>query len=181
MFSYPDAARYRLGANYQQLPPNKPLSPIYSPYQRDGPGTINGNYGGDPDYVRSGFRAINFRQTHCYPEGHEVWNGKMQSYATEVTERDFEQPRELWEIIKGERAEGQFLENVVPTLVPIEEGLCDKAVGEFLSFVVLVVVGDERLTDVLEAMFARVDKGLGELLAEAVRKGRAKAACVCGK
>lgn len=131
MFSYPDAARYRLGANYQQLPPNKPLSPIYSPYQRDGPGTINGNYGGDPDYVRSGFRTINFRQTHCYPEGHEVWNGKMQSYATEVTERDFEQPRELWEIIKGERAEGQFLENVVPTLVPIEEGLCDKAVGEF--------------------------------------------------
>jgi hypothetical protein len=36
-------------------------------------------------------------------------------------------------------------------------------------------------TDVLEAMFARVDKGLGELLAEAVRKGREKAACVCGK
>jgi hypothetical protein len=29
---------------------------------------------------------------------------------------------------------------------------------------------------VLEAMFSRVDKGLGELLAEAVRKGRAKAA-----
>jgi hypothetical protein len=34
---------------------------------------------------------------------------------------------------------------------------------------------------VLEEMFSRVDEGLGELLAEAVRKGRAKAACVCGK
>ena len=171
MFSYPDAARYRLGANYQQLPPNKPLSPVYSPYQRDGPGTINGNYGGDPDYVRSGFRTINFRQTHCYPEGHGVWNGKMQSYTTEVTDRDFEQPRELWEIIKGEKAEDQFLENIVPTLVPVEEGLCDKAIGEFIfcGF-------DGGKTDVLEAMFSRVDKGLGELLAEAVRKGRAKAA-----
>jgi catalase len=131
MFSYPDAARYRLGANYQQLPPNKPLSSVYSPYQRDGPGTINGNYGGDPDYVRSGFRRINFRNTHCYPEGHEVWNGKMQSYATEVTDRDFVQPRELWEIIKREKAEGQFLENIVPTLVPVEKGLSDKAIGEF--------------------------------------------------
>jgi catalase len=50
MFSYPDAARYRVGPNYQQLPCNKARSPVYSPYQRDGPSTINGNYGGDPDY-----------------------------------------------------------------------------------------------------------------------------------
>jgi len=131
MFSYPDAARYRLGANYQQLPPNKPLSAVYSPYQRDGVGTTNGNYGGDPDYVRSGFRKINFRHLHCYPEGHETWNGKMQSYATEVTDKDFVQPKELWEIIKKEGAEGQFLENIVPTLAPVPTELSEKAIGEF--------------------------------------------------
>ncbi|KAF2873802.1 catalase-like domain-containing protein [Massariosphaeria phaeospora] len=43
MFSYPDAARYRVGPNYQQLPPNR-AKYVYSPYQRDGPATINGNY-----------------------------------------------------------------------------------------------------------------------------------------
>jgi catalase len=101
----------------------------------------------------------------------------MQSYTSEVTDRDFEQPRELWGIIRREKAEEQFMENIVPTLVPVEEGLCDKAVGEF--YLLWVLVGVE--TDVLEAMFARVDEGLGELLAEAVRKGRAKAACVCGE
>lgn len=62
MFSYPDAARYRVGPNYNQLPPNRPLSTVYSPYNRDGPGTINGNYGGDPDYVRSEFRPMKFLQ-----------------------------------------------------------------------------------------------------------------------
>ncbi|KAN0094041.1 catalase domain containing protein [Hyaloscypha variabilis] len=154
MFSYPDAARYRLGANYQQLPPNKPLSAVYSPYQRDGVGTTNGNYGGDPDYVRSGFRKINFRHLHCYPEGHETWNGKMQSYATEVTDKDFVQPKELWEIIKKEGAEGQFLENIVPTLAPVPTELSEKAI----------------------ALFARVDKGLGELIAGAVEKKRGQTA-----
>jgi catalase len=48
MFSYPDAARYRLGPNYQQIPCNMPISTVYSPYQRDGPGSVNGNYGADP-------------------------------------------------------------------------------------------------------------------------------------
>lgn len=49
MFSYPDAARYRIGPNYQQLPCNKPLK-VYSPYQRDGAMRVDGNYGSDPDY-----------------------------------------------------------------------------------------------------------------------------------
>jgi catalase len=49
MFSYPDAARYRIGPNYQQLPCNRAKT-VYSPYQRDGPMRVDGNYGPDPDY-----------------------------------------------------------------------------------------------------------------------------------
>jgi catalase len=49
MFSYPDAARYRVGTNYQQLPCNRALH-VYAPFLRDGAMTINGNYGGDPNY-----------------------------------------------------------------------------------------------------------------------------------
>jgi catalase len=56
MFSYPDAARYRVGPNYQQLPPNK-AKYVYSPYQRDGPMRMDGNYGGEPDYGK--IRIIN--------------------------------------------------------------------------------------------------------------------------
>ncbi|MCS7483408.1 catalase [Umezawaea endophytica] len=35
MFSYPDAHRYRIGANYAQLPVNRPKSPVNS-YSKDG-------------------------------------------------------------------------------------------------------------------------------------------------
>jgi catalase len=70
MFSYPDAARHHVGTNYQQLPCNKSLSQVYSPYQRDGTSTINNNYGGDPDYVRSDFRKMEFRP-HGAAKGHK--------------------------------------------------------------------------------------------------------------
>lgn len=130
MFSYPDAARYRVGANYQQLPCNKPLSQVYSPYQRDGVGTINGNYGGDPDYVRSDFRKMAFR-SHSAAKGHEEWNGRMQSYATVVTDKDFEQSRELWHIICNEKGgKEQFLENITPSLAQVVPELLEKAIGK---------------------------------------------------
>ncbi|KAF2720606.1 catalase P2 [Polychaeton citri CBS 116435] len=139
MFSYPDAARYRLGPNYQQLPSNKPLSKVYSPYERDGPGRIDGNYGGDPDYVRSEFRPITLSKRHQVPT-HELWRGHVTSYATEVTEKDFEQPRRLWQIICEEKADGEFLENICPTLIGI----------------------DPKLRSQVFALFARVDKNLSK-------------------
>jgi catalase len=35
LFSYPDAHRYRIGANYKQLPVNAPVAPVHS-YSKDG-------------------------------------------------------------------------------------------------------------------------------------------------
>jgi len=125
MFSYPDAARYRLGVNYQQLPCNKPLSAVYSPYQRDGVGTINGNYG--PEFRKMAFRSDG------EPKGHEAWSGKLQSYATVVTDKDFEQSRELWHIIcKEEGGKKQFLDNITPSLSQVVPELCEKAIGKLI-------------------------------------------------
>ncbi|KAK4996203.1 catalase A [Elasticomyces elasticus] len=119
MFSYPDAARYRVGPNYQQLKSNRPISRVYNPYVRDGPSSINGNYGGDPDYVRSELRPISISRRHQMPT-HEKWSGEVAAFATELTERDFVQPRELWHIICKERnGRRQFLENIVSTMIKI--------------------------------------------------------------
>jgi catalase len=103
---------------------------VYPPYQRDGAGTLNGNYGGDPDDVRSGFRKIGFRP-HSAVQGHECWHGKLKSYATVVTKKDFEQSRELWHIICNEEGgQKQFLDNIIPTLVAVVPELCEKAISE---------------------------------------------------
>lgn len=137
MFSYPDAARYRVGPNYQQLPSNKPLSKVYSPFQRDGPARIDGNYGADPDYVQSSIRPLRVSTRHAVPT-HEQWNGQVVGYSTEVTDKDFEQPSALWDIICSEKdGQKQFLHNIVPTLVGVLPDLQARALGMCL-FVVYV-------------------------------------------
>ncbi|KFY69737.1 hypothetical protein V499_09789 [Pseudogymnoascus sp. VKM F-103] len=104
MFAYPDAARYRLGVNYQQLPCNSPVSPVYSPYQRDGASRHDTNYGRDPNYVNASLKTVNFKGDRgangVSDGGHEEWvAGKVQGYATEVKDDDFEQPRMFWEML----------------------------------------------------------------------------------
>lgn len=48
LFSYPDTHRHRLGANYHQIPVNRPLKVFNQ--QRDGFMAVNGNGGAAPNY-----------------------------------------------------------------------------------------------------------------------------------
>ncbi|EPE24099.1 Heme-dependent catalase-like protein [Glarea lozoyensis ATCC 20868] len=108
MFSYPDAARYRVGPNYQQLPCNR-AQYVYSPYQRDGPMRMDGNYDGDPDYVGSSFKKMRLGPPDV---AHDHWVGKVMSYSSEVTDEDFEQPRALWSLFKRNGEDENFAKNL---------------------------------------------------------------------
>jgi catalase len=109
MFSYPDAQRYRVGPNYQQLPSNR-AKYVYNPFQRDGPARIDGNYGGDPNYVRSTFRKMVYGPKEV---AHDVWiDSKVEVYTSEVEEVDFEQPRALWKIFIKQGMDQDFINNL---------------------------------------------------------------------
>ncbi len=54
LLSYPDAHRYRLGVNYQQIPVNKPRCPVHN-YNRDGLMRVDGNFGSAPNYEPNSF------------------------------------------------------------------------------------------------------------------------------
>lgn len=116
MFAYADAARYRLGVNYQQLPCNRPVSAVYSPYQRDGAARYDTNYGGDPNYVRSQLRPVNFKgkvgASGYAPGGHEEWVGQVAGYTSEVTDEDFVQAREMWKVLGRSHEQADFVHNL---------------------------------------------------------------------
>ena len=57
ILAYPDAHRYRLGANYEQLPVNRPIVPVYH-HQRDGFMSVDGNGGSNPNYYPNSFDDI---------------------------------------------------------------------------------------------------------------------------
>ena len=117
MFAYPDAARYRLGVNYQHLPCNAPVSEVYTPYQRDGKFRYKTNYGGDPNYVGASLKQVNFKgkvgANGFSPGGHEEWVGTVAGYASDVTNEDFIQAREMWKVLGRSNEQGDFVQNLV--------------------------------------------------------------------
>jgi catalase len=131
MFSYPDAHRYRVGPNYFQLPPNRPHNKVYAPYVRDGPGTMNGNYGGDPDYVFSQLRPVATSKRVQVPT-HEHFDGQVTPLATQLTDNDFVQPAELWKLISSEKdGQAEFLHNILPTIQDIPPEMQKQVIGKF--------------------------------------------------
>lgn len=53
MFAYPDAQRYRLGANYADIPCNQPKCPVFTPTYCDGITFMSNISGALPNYVPS--------------------------------------------------------------------------------------------------------------------------------
>ena len=146
MFAYPDAARYRLGVNYQTLPTNAPNSEVYCPIERDGFMNFSRNYGRDPNYVGSKINPFRFltdeqggpnaRGTTKNVGMHDQASaGEVPvSFASEVSEKDFEQARALWGVMgKQEGAQNRFVDNIAAHVGACErKWIRDDAYGEFV-------------------------------------------------
>jgi len=170
MFAYPDAARYRLGVNYQQLPCNSPVSEVYTPYQRDGAFRYHTNYGGDPNYVRSSLKPINFKgqvgANGQAPGGHEEWVGRVAAYTSEVTDEDFVQATALWDVLGKAGEQDDFVYNVAVHLRNALPQVQQVTFGELTLVRIRISL---VLTGALE-MFARVNPMLGKRIQEATLK-----------
>ena len=66
ILSYPDAHRYRLGANYEQIPVNK-CPYMVNNYERDGAMRIDGNGGNSPNYFPNSFDNIKPDESYKQP------------------------------------------------------------------------------------------------------------------
>lgn len=66
LLSYPDAHRYRLGANYEQIPVNRCPFAVNN-YQRDGAMRVDGNGGSKPNYFPNSFDDIKVDESYKEP------------------------------------------------------------------------------------------------------------------
>ncbi|MBC7487438.1 MAG: catalase, partial [Cytophagaceae bacterium] len=66
LLSYPDAHRYRLGANYEQIPVNK-CPYMTNNYERDGLMRVDGNGDDTPNYFPNSFDDIEADQSYKMP------------------------------------------------------------------------------------------------------------------
>ncbi|KAK8098186.1 catalase [Apiospora kogelbergensis] len=98
MFAYGETQRYRLGVNHQQLPTNRSFY-MYNPTRRDGAANV-ANYGAQQNYIPA-HDAPPIVKPAQYEvlAAHEEWIGSVVEYESQVTDADFVQPREFWEVL----------------------------------------------------------------------------------
>lgn len=112
LFSYPDAHRHRIGANYQQLPVNaSKTAHRQANFQRDG-GMAFYNQGSRPNYLSS-IEPIRFRNRSLnLNEVHSQFADKAVNFLSEIRPEDFNAPRALWEKVFDDGAKERFISNI---------------------------------------------------------------------
>lgn len=176
MFAYSDAARYRLGTNYQMLPTNKAKAPVYCPFQRDGFMSFGDNYGDDPNYVGSMLKPTYFKVSgngnRVAPTftNHEEWAGRVTNFTSKLGPEDFEQATALWRVLGKEPGhQDRFVDNLSSHVAGVKN---DKLRGRVYGmFRIIPGIGRASLTTA--EMFGKVDTDLGSRLRKATESARA--------
>jgi catalase len=100
LIAYDDAARYRVGPNFQQLPVNCPMHAQGQNYLRDGPMTYGSNGGPKPNYYPNSFEDLpkpdkSYYNGHSYK--HEACVTGRYMPQKWIDQDDYAQPRKLWQ------------------------------------------------------------------------------------
>lgn len=116
ILSYPDAHRYRLGVNFEQLPVNRCPYAVNN-YERDGHMAVNGNGGSAPNYFPNSFD--NIKPDEAYKE----LPLKLDSDIAAVYDRNapgeddhYTQPGIFWREVLSEEDKTNLINNVAGSL-----------------------------------------------------------------
>jgi len=112
LFAYNDAHRYRLGANYEQLPVNRPRA--MASYQRDGFMRLRTGFDGSPNYYPNTFGGPKPDPTTRWPD--VALSGVAARHTYVHPNDDFVQPRALYGKVMTEVDREHLIGNIVDHL-----------------------------------------------------------------
>jgi catalase len=127
IFAYADAHRYRLGANYADLPVNKARSPVHT-YHRDGAMRFDGNGGGAVNYEPNSFGGP--VEDPSFKEPPLEIFGDADRYDHRANNDDFTQPGNLFRLMKPDQKR-QLIENLVSALKPVPRFIQERQLEHF--------------------------------------------------
>jgi catalase len=124
LFSYGDAARYRLGVNHHQIPVNAPRCPYHS-YHRDGAMRMDGNYGAQTSYVPNSSGA--WSEQPDFREPPLELTGAAGRFDHRIDEDYFEQPGNLYRLMSEEQ-KSALIENTVRAMSGVSDPIRERHV-----------------------------------------------------
>ncbi|XP_066139107.1 catalase-like [Euwallacea fornicatus] len=130
LYSYQDAHRYRLGANFQQLPVNRPVDSTNN-FQRDG-FMCYFNQSGAPNYYPNSFGGPNpddFAALATAPVEH--FEGNEDYYPQFYDEDNYSQPKVFWEKVLDTGAKQRLVTNLAGAIKRAKKDIQERAVDVF--------------------------------------------------
>ncbi|WP_028609851.1 catalase KatA [Paenibacillus harenae] len=115
LFAYSDAHRYRVGANHNQLPINRPVAPVHN-NQRDGQMRADGNGGASTYYEPNSYGGPT-ESAENKPAPYEV-SGNADSVAFDHHDH-YTQPGDLYRLM-SEEERARLVETIVGAMKPVE-------------------------------------------------------------
>jgi len=108
LFSYGDAARYRVGVNHHQIPVNQPrAAKVVNSYHRDGQMRVDGNHGGVPGYTPNSYG--NWEAQPEYAEPALALSGTADRHDYRADDDNyFEQPGDLFRLMSDDEKRRLF-------------------------------------------------------------------------
>jgi catalase len=110
IFAYPDAQRYRIGSNYQQLPVNKPRCPFHH-YQRGG--AMNSDNNSQVNYEPNQFNGP--VEDPAYRDAPRAVSGMVDRHNHRDGNDDYQQAGDLFRLMTAAQQQ-HLVENIVGSL-----------------------------------------------------------------
>ncbi|MEZ2128003.1 MULTISPECIES: catalase [unclassified Sinorhizobium] len=129
LFSYGDAARYRLGVNHHQIPVNAPRCPYHS-YHRDGAMRVDGNHGARTTYAPNS--RDEWADQPDFREPPLAIEGSADHWDHRVDEDHFEQPGNLFRLMTPEQQQTLF-DNTARALAGVSLSIQQRHVAHCLK------------------------------------------------
>ena len=133
LFSYGDAARYRVGVNHHQIPVNHPrAAKLVNTYHRDGAMRVDGNQGGVPGVEPNNFGR--WAEQPSYVDPAEAVGSTARRFDYRAEDDDyFTQPGDLFRLMSVPQQEALFantaraIRGALPVTVEKHIANCEKA------------------------------------------------------
>lgn len=132
VLAYPDAHRYRLGANYEQIPVNRPICPVHH-HQRDGMMSVDGNGEDNLNYFPNSFDNIEADKSYKEP------SQKMDSNLADAWDRNkndddhYTQPGDLFRKVMTDEERKNTVSNIIGAMSGISGSKRDEIIQRQLS------------------------------------------------
>jgi catalase len=127
IFSYADAHRYRIGANFQQLPVNAPRCPVFN-YQRDGAMRFDHSKDVSPNYEPNSFNGP--KECPAFAEPALRLAGDADRFNHRAGNDDYTQPGNLYRLLKPD-AQQRLVENIARHMTGVPREIQLRAICHF--------------------------------------------------